>query len=70
MKIMVNESTCQGHGLCMFAAPALFDFDETGSKSVVQVEGGEVPAEEREGAQAAVTSCPEEAISFVDRECG
>lgn len=66
---MVNESTCQGHGLCMLAAPALFDFDATGSKSVVQFEGGEVPAEERERAQAAVTSCPEGAISVVDCEC-
>lgn len=66
MKVMVDESTCQGHGLCMLTAPDLFDFDETGSKSVVQVEGGDVPAEEHERARAAVTSCPEAAISLVD----
>lgn len=63
MKIIVDRTLCQGHGLCNMSAPEVFDLDDEGYSTVASPE---VPADDRLRArvQAAVTGCPEAAISI------
>jgi len=64
MRVVVEESKCQGHTLCAMTAPKLFGLRDDDGHSYVLVD--EVPADEETAARRAVESCPERAISIVD----
>jgi len=62
MKISVERERCEGHGLCVDAAPELFRLDDDG-ELVLLHEDGEVPAGQEDAALAAVRVCPIAALS-------
>ena len=64
MRVVVDESKCQGHTLCAMTAPKLFGLRDDDGHSYVLVD--ELPSDEEAGARRAVESCPERAISIVD----
>jgi ferredoxin len=55
LRIEVDETRCDGFGLCQQAAPEVVELDEDGFVSVVLAE---VPGELAAKAEAAVRSCP------------
>jgi ferredoxin len=61
MKIVVNWALCDGNGNCARAAPLLFALDENDSLRVLKEAPGE---EHRAAAEAAVRSCPKNALSL------
>jgi len=63
VKVIVNESLCDGYGKCERVAPDLFKLDEDGIAHVL-VESELMP-EQFERAKAAVNLCPVSAISLV-----
>lgn len=61
MRIVVNWSLCEGNGNCEANAPELFRLDDNDELEVLN----EQPPEElREKAEAAVRSCPKNALSI------
>lgn len=63
MKIGVTER-CQGHMMCVLAAPHLFEIDnEVGHAHALREE---VPEGEEHAARLAVQSCPERAIEIFE----
>ncbi|MCU1699066.1 MAG: cytochrome [Mycobacterium sp.] len=63
MRVTVDHDLCQGHGLCTFAAPGLFDIDDSGHAVVLC----EITDELELAATTAAESCPERAISLHDQ---
>jgi ferredoxin len=63
MKVAIDEITCQGHGRCYEIAPEVFTDDERGHGWVIEPD---VPDARGEETRAAVTACPERAISLTD----
>lgn len=61
MKVVVNWSLCDGNGNCEAIAPELFRLDDDDQLQVLQENFSE---ELREKAQAAVVSCPKNALSL------
>ncbi|UGT67885.1 ferredoxin [Nocardia gipuzkoensis] len=57
MKISVDYTRCEGHGLCAEQAPTLFSLDDD-AELTYQYEGTDVPDEHIAAARAAVNSCP------------
>ena len=64
MKLKLDEARCQGHTLCKFAAPELFELREEDGHSVVVVET--VPPDQEERARKAAVGCPEQAIRILE----
>ena len=64
MRVVVDESKCQGHTLCAMTAPKLFGLRDDDGHSYVLVD--EVPAAEKAAARRAAENCPERAIGIVD----
>jgi ferredoxin len=63
MRIVVDHNKCTGLGMCEAEAPDLFEVQDDGSLIVLD----EQPAEDqREALEAAVESCPTEALSIVE----
>lgn len=62
MRLVLDNSRCQGHQACAIAAPELFGSDEIGN-AVLLIEG-EIPEELEHKANRAVSNCPERAISL------
>ncbi|HUR75658.1 MAG TPA: ferredoxin [Sporichthya sp.] len=63
MKIVVDYVKCTGLGMCEAEAPDLFEVQDDGSLLVIN----ESPsADQLAAAQAAVDSCPTEALSLVE----
>lgn len=62
MRIILDNSKCEGHGRCYALAPELFDSDDEGY-SVLKVTG-DVPAASMERARLASANCPEFAITI------
>ena len=60
MKLVLDTGACQGYGLCLQAAPALVDLDDSGYAELIG--DGTVPADERHHAHDAVASCPARAL--------
>lgn len=59
MRIVVDHKKCTGLGMCEAEAPGLFEVQEDGSLKLLK----EYPTpEERAEAEAAVESCPTEAL--------
>lgn len=63
MKVIVNRALCDGNGNCAAAAPELFALDDNDEMEVLQESFGE---ELRAKAEAAVRSCPKNALSLSD----
>ena len=58
MKIHVDESLCDLHGQCVFAAPEVFRFDDDGELQYTAEVSGDLAAK----AEAAALVCPAAAI--------
>jgi ferredoxin len=63
MKVVVNRSLCDGNGNCAAAAPELFELDDEDQLHILKESFGE---ELRAKAEAAVRSCPKNALSLED----
>ncbi len=63
MKIVVNRSLCEGNGNCEAAAPEIFELDD---EDELQILNENPPEELRAKAEAAVRSCPKNALSIED----
>ena len=59
MRIKIDYDLCVGHGLCVAAAPKLFEFED-GDQPRVKVDV--IAADCEEQARRAGDSCPERAI--------
>lgn len=66
MRVAVDETRCQGHGLCVMSAPRLFAVDDDTGRATVLVP--ELGRELVDDADSAAGNCPEEAISVVGEE--
>jgi ferredoxin len=63
MRIVVDRDKCTGLGMCEAEAPDLFEVQDDGTLTVLD----ERPEEaQREAAEAAVLSCPTEALTLVE----
>ena len=63
MRLVVDYNKCTGLGMCEAEAPDLFEVQDDGSLTVLN----EFPGEsQRAQAEAAVESCPTEALSIVE----
>ena len=60
MRVTVDPAQCQGHGLCLEYAPALFAMNEIEHATAVRPD---VPAGQERAARAAAAGCPEGAIA-------
>jgi ferredoxin len=60
MRVAVDEDLCRGHGVCCSLCPDVFDLSDDGYATVVV---DEVPEEHAAAVRAAVTRCPERAIT-------
>jgi len=63
MRIVVDYDKCTGLGMCEAEAPELFEVQDDGSLTVLDETPGE---DQRAAAEAAVESCPTEALSIVE----
>ena len=61
MHIEIDSDSCTGHGRCYSLAAEVFDVDDAGY-GVVRLP--DVPPELEAKARAAVTNCPERAITI------
>jgi ferredoxin len=64
-RLLIDEDMCHGHGRCYAVSPDLFNSDDEGFGVVV---GSEITDADRESADRAMSNCPEQAISIVNRE--
>ncbi len=64
MKVRVDEARCQGHTLCNFAAPEIFQLRDDDGHAYVEDEN--VPAGLEEKAHRAALTCPEQAIILTE----
>lgn len=60
MKLVLDQDTCQGYGLCQAAAPALVDLDDLGYARLIGDDS--VPTSEHNHAHDAVNACPARAL--------
>ncbi|MEC3953943.1 ferredoxin [Nocardia sp. CDC153] len=61
MRISVDRSRCEGHGLCTQQAPAVFSLDDNAELNH-RFEDTDIPAEHLPAAQAGIGSCPVAAL--------
>ena len=63
MRVVVDYDRCESNGLCMAAAPEVFEVDDDDNLVVLQ----EQPAEElRAKVEDAVRRCPKQALSLAE----
>lgn len=63
MRAQVDMKVCQGHSLCSWAAPEIFQPDEEDGHAIVQLDV--IPPELEQSARDAAANCPESAITIV-----
>ena len=63
-KLFVNKEACIGCGACIAIDSEHFDFDDVGLSHVISEENTE-----SNEASNAISSCPTNAISYVDASC-
>lgn len=63
MRIVVDRDKCSGLGMCEAEAPDLFEVQDDGSLVVLNDNPSE---DQRAAAEAAVESCPTEALTIVE----
>ncbi|MFI7190883.1 ferredoxin [Nocardia nova] len=61
MRISVDRSRCEGHGLCTQHAPAVFSLDDDGELTH-RFGDTDIPAEHLAAVRAAIGSCPMAAL--------
>lgn len=61
MKITADYDRCEGHGLCVEAAPRIFDLDDDG-ELVHHYADQDLPSELEADGRAAVDVCPVAAL--------
>lgn len=62
MKVLIDQSKCQGHAQCAANAPDVFVLDDEG---YVAIDGVlEVRPDQQEAARRGVAACPERALSI------
>lgn len=61
MRIDVDRVRCEGHGLCVAQAPALFSLDDD-DELIYHADGTDVPEDLLAGARAAMAYCPVAAL--------
>ena len=59
MKIRLDRSSCQAHGVCHGVDPDLFPIDDEGFSTV---QGGAVDPGDEQATRGAVAACPEQAL--------
>ena len=64
MRVTVDRSVCQGHGVCLMMAEKLFAISDEDGLAYVTMDP--VPADQRELAMMAMNNCPERAISITE----
>ncbi|MFE6774948.1 ferredoxin [Streptomyces sp. NPDC057702] len=62
MKVVVDMNTCQDHGQCVFAAPEVFHFDDTGHLAYLAHPDDGLS----EAVEEAADVCPLQAIRIED----
>ena len=60
MKLVLDQTACQGYGLCQQAAPDLVDLDDWGYAGLLG--DGEVPGDRHGPAEEAAAVCPVAAL--------
>jgi ferredoxin len=60
VRVRVDDDLCRGHAVCCSLCPEVFVLGDDGYATVVV---DEVPPEHAEAVRAAVTRCPERAIT-------
>jgi ferredoxin len=63
MRAKVDVNLCQGHSLCSWTAPEIFQPDAEDGRAIVQLDV--IPAEVEQSARDAAANCPESAITIV-----
>lgn len=63
MRASIDPALCQGHNVCTFSAPKVFEADDDGYAHVIDPD---VASELRESARIAALNCPEGAITIVE----
>jgi ferredoxin len=63
MHVSLDETKCQGYGLCAETCPSVFEMNEFGM--AVLRNGGAVPAGDEDAAERATAACPEQAIAVL-----
>ncbi|WP_019873408.1 ferredoxin [Sporichthya polymorpha] len=63
MRIVADHAKCTGLGMCEAEAPEFFEVQDDGSLKVLKVNPS---AEELAAVQAAIDSCPTEALTLVE----
>lgn len=63
MQISVDSDLCESNGLCMAAAPEVFELDDDDALQILIEEPGE---ELRAKVQEAASRCPRQAITLID----
>lgn len=61
MRIQIEETRCDGHGLCVVEAPEVFDLNDD---DIAVVKAAAPPAELEEQVNRAVAVCPKAAITI------
>ncbi len=61
-RVTLDQDRCAGHGICVDAAPRVFDIDEETGMGIVLLT--DVDGEDLRAAQLAAAQCPERAIAF------
>ncbi|MEU3889881.1 ferredoxin [Streptomyces sp. NPDC029041] len=64
MKVFVDTTRCEGHGLCAEQAPGVFSLDDD-AELTQHFEGAEIPDEHLTASRAAVNACPVGALRTV-----
>jgi len=64
LRVIVDNSKCQGHGRCYDLSPEVFAADGDGYV-LLNIEG-DIPADLEQKARTAVLNCPENALSLSD----
>ena len=64
MRLSVDGPSCMGHGRCYQVAPDLLTFDDEGYVTIRDATMA-VPVDQREAAEDAAGTCPEQAISLL-----
>ena len=65
MRVHVNYDQCEANGLCMAAAPTVFELDDSDDLHVLQEEPDEAL---RAQVTSAVRACPKQALQLLEGE--
>jgi ferredoxin len=61
VRASIDPALCQGHNVCTFSAPQVFEADDDGYGHVITPD---VPSDLQESARIAAMNCPEGAITI------